>query len=85
MIPSAFEYARATSLDEALALLVKHGEGSKILAGGHSLVPMMKLRLAEPSVLIDIGGIAALSGIAFDGKRFVIGATTKHAAMAARY
>jgi carbon-monoxide dehydrogenase medium subunit len=83
MIPSAFEYARATSLDEALALLVKHGEGSKILAGGHSLVPMMKLRLAEPSVLIDIGGIAALSGIAFDGKRFVIGATTKHAALAA--
>jgi carbon-monoxide dehydrogenase medium subunit len=83
MIPSAFEYARARSLDEAFTLLTKHGDGAKILAGGHSLVPMMKLRLAEPSVLVDIGGIAELAGIAFDGKRFTIGAMTKHAALAA--
>jgi carbon-monoxide dehydrogenase medium subunit len=83
MIPTAFDYARAGSLDEAFALLTKHGDGAKLLAGGHSLVPMMKLRLAEPSALVDISGIAELAGIAFDGKRFTIGALTKHAALAA--
>jgi carbon-monoxide dehydrogenase medium subunit len=83
MIASAFEYTKAKSLDEALSLLAQHGDDAKVLAGGHSLVPMMKLRLAEPGVLIDIAGISELAGIAFDGKRFTIGATTKHAALAA--
>jgi len=83
MIPTAFEYARPKSLDEAFSLLAKHGDAAKVLAGGHSLVPMMKLRLAEPGVLVDIGAISELAGISFDGKRFTIGATTKHAALAA--
>jgi carbon-monoxide dehydrogenase medium subunit len=83
MIPTAFDYARAGSLDEAFALLTKHGDGAKLLAGGHSLVPMMKLRLAEPTALVDISGIAELTGIAYDGNRFTIGALTKHAAVAA--
>jgi carbon-monoxide dehydrogenase medium subunit len=83
MIATAFEYAKAKSLDEALALLAEHGDEAKVLAGGHSLVPMMKLRLAEPGVLVDIAGISELAGITFDGKRFTVGATTKHAALAA--
>jgi carbon-monoxide dehydrogenase medium subunit len=83
MIPSKFEYVRPHTLDEAFALLAQHGDDAKILAGGHSLIPMMKLRLAEPGVLVDIGGLSDLAGIAFDGKRFTIGALTKHAAVAA--
>ena len=83
MIPSKFEYARPSSLDEAFGLLAKHGDGAKILAGGHSLIPMMKLRLAEPGMLVDLAGVPDLSGISFDGKRFTIGAMTKHAAVAA--
>jgi carbon-monoxide dehydrogenase medium subunit len=83
MIPSKFEYVKPRSLDEAFALLAEHGDDAKILAGGHSLIPMMKLRLAEPGILIDIAGLSDLAGITFDGRRFTIGATTKHAAVAA--
>jgi carbon-monoxide dehydrogenase medium subunit len=83
MIPSKFDYAKPASLAEAFALLGQHNGDAKILAGGHSLIPMMKLRLAEPAFLIDLAGIADLSGISFDGKRFTIGAMTKHAAIAA--
>lgn len=83
MIPSTFDYAKPSSLDEALALLRRHDGDAKLLAGGHSLIPMMKLRLAEPAVLIDLAGIAGLAGIEFDGTRFTIGAMTKHAALAA--
>ena len=83
MIPTTFEYAKPKSLDETFALLAAHGGDAKLLAGGHSLIPMMKLRLAEPGILIDLAGIADLSGIAFDGRRFTIGAMTKHAALAA--
>jgi carbon-monoxide dehydrogenase medium subunit len=83
MIPSTFDYARPGSLDEAFALLAKHGDDAKILAGGHSLIPMMKLRLAEPALLVDLAGIPDLTGITFDGSRFTIGAMTKHAAVAA--
>jgi carbon-monoxide dehydrogenase medium subunit len=83
MIPSTFDYARPGSLDEAFALLDKHGDDAKILAGGHSLIPMMKLRLAEPALLVDLAGIPDLTGITFDGSRFTIGAMTKHAAVAA--
>ena len=55
MIPSPFEYVRADSVDEALAALAEHGDDAKLLAGGHSLLPMMKLRLAIPAVLVDVG------------------------------
>ena len=63
MIPTQFEYKRATSLDDAIALLSASGGEGKLLAGGHSLVPLMKLRLSEPGVLIDIARIPMLSGI----------------------
>ena len=61
MIPTAFEYQRATSIDDALAKL--KASGGKLLAGGHSLVPLMKLRLSEPGVLIDIARIPGLAGV----------------------
>ena len=83
MIPAAFDYVRATSVDDAIRLLDKHGEDAKLLAGGHSLIPMMKLRLAAPAVLIDIAGIPQLEGITVSGNRITIGALTKHAALAA--
>ena len=69
MNPSAFAYERAESVQEAIALLSQHGEGAKLIAGGHSLLPIMKLRLAEPERLIDIGRIDALQGRAAGRKR----------------
>ena len=78
MIPSAFEYARATSLDDALAKLVASGGDARLIAGGHSLVPLMKLRLTEPKVLIDIARIPDLSGIREKDGRIEIGAGTVH-------
>jgi carbon-monoxide dehydrogenase medium subunit len=83
VIPAPFEYVAATSAAHALDLLAEHGDEAKLLAGGHSLLPMMKLRLAMPAVLIDIGQVAELSGIAADGDELVIGATTRHAELAA--
>jgi carbon-monoxide dehydrogenase medium subunit len=83
MIPAQFDYVAADSAAHALELLVQHGEDAKLLAGGHSLLPMMKLRLAAPSVLIDIGKVAELAGISTDGDEIVIGATTRHADLAA--
>jgi carbon-monoxide dehydrogenase medium subunit len=78
VIPTAFDYARATSLDDALAkLAATHGDG-KFIAGGHSLVPLMKLRLSEPKVLIDIARIPDLSGIREKDGRIEIGAGTVH-------
>ena len=83
MIPTEFDYRRATSLDEAISLLqATVGEG-KFLAGGHSLVPLMKLRLSEPGVLIDISRIPGLSGIREKDGKIEIGATTTHAEVAA--
>ena len=82
MIPAEFDYVRATSVDEALAALRDGGEDAKLLAGGHSLLPLMKLRLAAPTVLVDIGGIAGLSGIERANGGWKIGALTTHAAMA---
>ena len=76
MTPGVFEYHRPTSVAEAVALLARFGDDGKALAGGHSLIPMMKLRLAEPAHLIDINGIADLGGIRADGDNIVIGATT---------
>lgn len=79
MIPTAFDYARATSVDDAVAKLAG---GGKIVAGGHSLLPLMKLRLSEPTRLIDIAQIGELSGIREDGGQIVIGAATTHHAVA---
>ena len=78
MIPAAFEYARATSLDDALAKLTAANGDAKFIAGGHSLVPLMKLRLSEPKVLIDIARIPDLSGIREKDGRIEIGACTVH-------
>ncbi len=78
MIPAEFDYVAATSIDEAVAALAEHGDDAKILAGGHSLLPLMKLRLAVPSVVVDIGRIDALRGVTEDGDHLVIGAGTTH-------
>ena len=83
MIPAPFEYAAADSAEHAVELLAKFGDDAKLLAGGHSLLPMMKLRLAFPSALIDIGHLRELAGIRADGDDLVIGATTCHADVAA--
>src|ERR1044071_1915681 len=78
MIPAQFDYLTPATLDEALALLQQHADDAKILAGGHSLIPAMKLRLAMPSVLIDIGRIRDLAYIREEGGRIHIGAMTTH-------
>jgi carbon-monoxide dehydrogenase medium subunit len=78
VIPAPFEYQRAQTVEEAVSLLIQAGEDGKLLAGGHSLLPLMKLRLAAPSVLIDIGRLADLSYVREDGDRVVIGALTRH-------
>ena len=79
MIPPAFAYHRPASVSEATALLADLGEDARPLAGGHSLIPMMKLRLASPEHLVDLAGIATLKGISPDGSDIVIGAmTTQH-------
>lgn len=77
MIPASFEYKRATSVAEAISML-KADDGAKILAGGHSLIPAMKLRLAQPSALIDIARISELNFIRDRGKYIAIGAATTH-------
>jgi carbon-monoxide dehydrogenase medium subunit len=78
VIPMPFEYTRATSLDDALAKLAAAGEGGKLIAGGHSLVPLMKLRLSEPQALVDIGRLSDLQGIDERDGRIIIGAATVH-------
>jgi carbon-monoxide dehydrogenase medium subunit len=78
VIPAAFDYVRAESVDEAVALLVEHGDDAKLIAGGHSLLPMMKLRLAFPSVLIDIRKLPEASYIRVEGDQVAIGALTRH-------
>ena len=82
MIPASFDYEVADSAAHALSLLAEYGEDAKLLAGGHSLLPMMKLRLAQPTVLIDIARVSELSGIRTEGSELVIGATTRHADVA---
>ena len=74
MIPGAFAYHRPTSVKEAISLLAQFGEEGRALAGGHSLIPMMKLRLATPEHLVDLAGIVELKGIRADGGDIVIGA-----------
>ncbi len=78
MIPSAFEYERATSIDDALAKLAAAGGGGKLISGGHSLVPLMKLRLNEPTTLIDIARIPGLAGVREHDGTIEIGAGTVH-------
>ena len=79
MIPSAFDYHRPATVDDAVALLAEHGEDARAIAGGHSLIPMMKLRMAEVGHLVDLQAIDALRGIAVDGSTVTIGAmTTQH-------
>jgi carbon-monoxide dehydrogenase medium subunit len=82
MYPSSFEYHRASSVADALAMMEQYGDGAKVLAGGHSLLPIMKLRFATPAHLIDIGRIAALDGITESTGTIAIGAMTRHADVA---
>jgi carbon-monoxide dehydrogenase medium subunit len=79
MIPAAFDYLAPTSLDEALSALSEHGDDAKILAGGQSLLPVLRMRLNAPSYVIDLGRIPTLRGIREDGDAIVIGAMTEHA------
>ena len=81
MYPAQFEYHRASTVKEALDLLGKYKDEAKLLAGGHSLLPAMKLRLAQPKHLIDIGKVAALNGVKEEGGTLVIGALTTHHAI----
>lgn len=78
MIPSSFDYRRASSTPEAIAMLTEGGEDAKILAGGHSLLPLMKLRLASPSLLVDIGAVKDLSYARDAGDHVAVGALTRH-------
>jgi aerobic carbon-monoxide dehydrogenase medium subunit len=78
VIPAAFEYRRASSVDEAVALVAEAGDEAKFLAGGHSLLPLMKLRLASPSVVIDVGRLSDLSYVRDGGDHVAIGALTRH-------
>lgn len=77
-VPAAFDYHPATSVDEAIALMQQYGDDAKLLAGGHSLLPMMKLRLAQPAHLIDLGKISDLSYIRDDGDAIAVGAMTRY-------
>ncbi|MFQ5926117.1 MAG: FAD binding domain-containing protein, partial [Terriglobia bacterium] len=81
MIPREFDYLAPKTLDEAVGLLERHGAEAKLLAGGHSLLPLMKLRLAAPRTLIDLGRVRELSSIREAGGRIAIGAMTTHAAI----
>src|ERR1700740_277321 len=83
MIPAQFDYVAAESTTHALSLLAEHGDDAKVLAGGHSVLPLIKLRPAQPEILIDIGGLIELAGVSTNGDELVIGATTRHADLAA--
>src|ERR1043165_5894797 len=83
MFPSSFGYVAARSVEDALELMAKHGEDAKLLAGGHSLIPAMKLRLQSPRTLIDLGTISGLRGIRTDNNELIIGALTVHSDIAA--
>ena len=77
-VPADFEYARAGTVEEALALLARYGPDARVVAGGHSLIPMMKLRLAQPEALIDINDLTELNYLRLDGAELAIGAMTRH-------
>jgi aerobic carbon-monoxide dehydrogenase medium subunit len=77
VIPAAFEYERAESVEQAVSLLSEHGEDAKLMAGGHSLLPLMKLRLARPSVIVDIDRLSDLEYVREEGDQIEIGALTR--------
>ncbi|HXX37623.1 MAG TPA: xanthine dehydrogenase family protein subunit M [bacterium] len=81
MIPAAFEYYAPATVKEAIGLLQQYGDDAKVLAGGHSLLPIMKLRLAQPKIVVDIGRIPGLDGITLDGDTVSIGALVTHDAV----
>ena len=79
MIPAQFDYIAPTSLEEALSALAEHGDDAKVIAGGQSLLPVLRMRLNAPEVVIDLGKIEALRGVRDDADAIVIGAMTTHA------
>src|SRR5438552_9068571 len=81
MIATEFEYLAPSSLDEAVSLLTKHGDEAKLLAGGHSLIPIMKLRLAQPKFVIDIARLAGMSDVKEDNGAIAIGSLVTHHAL----
>jgi carbon-monoxide dehydrogenase medium subunit len=81
VIPLAFDYEVAESVDHAIELLGQHGDEAKLLAGGHSLLPIMKLRLAAPTVLVDLGRLSDLNYVSDEGDYLAIGAMTRHCDM----
>ncbi|KDN20792.1 FAD binding domain-containing protein [Amycolatopsis rifamycinica] len=81
MIPASFRYLRASTVDEALTLLASHGDEAKVLAGGHSLLPLMKLRLAAPEYLVDIAPLDELRYVRLEGGEVVIGALSRYSAL----
>jgi aerobic carbon-monoxide dehydrogenase medium subunit len=78
MFPASFDYERPASLEEALGLLAAHGDEAKVMAGGQSLIPLLKLRLAAPGILVDIGRVPGLSGVDVQGAALTIGARARH-------
>ena len=78
MIPAQFDYVRAGSVDEAVAALAEHGDDAKVLAGGQSLIPLLRLRLSYPEVVVDVGRVDEMRGVRDDGGDIVIGAMTTH-------
>jgi carbon-monoxide dehydrogenase medium subunit len=78
VIPAQFDYLRAGSVDEAVAALGEHGDDAKVLAGGQSLIPLLRLRLSYPEVLVDVGRVDEMRGVREDGDHLVIGAMTTH-------
>jgi carbon-monoxide dehydrogenase medium subunit len=83
MHPASFDYSAPSTVDEAVRLLAEHGDGAKLLAGGHSLLPLMKLRFAQPTHVVDLRRIPSLRGIRRDGNLLAIGAMTTYAELAA--
>jgi carbon-monoxide dehydrogenase medium subunit len=78
MIPAQFDYVRAGSVDEAVAALAEHGDDAKVMAGGQSLIPLLRLRLSYPEVVVDVGRVEEMRGVRDDGDHIVIGAMTTH-------
>jgi carbon-monoxide dehydrogenase medium subunit len=78
MIPAQFDYVRPGSVDEAVAALAEHGDDAKVLAGGQSLIPLLRLRLSYPEVIVDVGRVDEMRGVREDGGDIVIGAMTTH-------
>ena len=78
MIPPTFDYVRPATVDDVVAALAEHGEDAKVLAGGQSLIPLLRLRLAAPTTLVDVGRLAELHGVRLEGGTVVIGAATPH-------